>query len=62
MISRLRQMVEASSLTEISATYGLSPQQLSDVLYGRANLSPKMLTKLNAKMWKFYELLSREEK
>lgn len=55
MIQKLRQMVEADSLTTTATTYKLRPQQLSDVLYGRANLSKKMLAKLNFKMFRFYQ-------
>ena len=57
VLTSLRLQIAQSSLTEVAAKVGLKPQQLSDILHGRANLSKKALAKLKLRMWAFYERL-----
>jgi len=44
-----------TSLTEVASAHDISPQQLSDIIHGRANLSKLALKKLGWKLWQFYE-------
>lgn len=55
VIERIKLDMAKSSLTEVAARHEISPQQLSDLCYGRANLSKKMLAKLSYRLWEFYE-------
>lgn len=57
MVSRIKSEIDQTSLTATATKYDLKPSQLSDVVYGRANLSKKMLAKLNVRMFEFYELI-----
>lgn len=57
VISRIRSEIADSSLTTTAAKYDLKPSQISDAIYGRANLSKKMLAKLALRMHEFYEVL-----
>jgi hypothetical protein len=58
VIAKLKQEVASRSLTEVAVSYKIKPQQLSDILYGRANLSKKVLAKIKMKMHEFYERLA----
>lgn len=51
----LQAEVDASSLTAVASHYDIAPQQLSDILRGRANLSRRALGKLRYKLHLFYE-------
>jgi hypothetical protein len=55
VIDRLRKEVESDGLTVTAARYELAPQQVSDVLRGRANLSKRMAGKLAYVMHVLYE-------
>lgn len=57
VLAALRDEIAASSLVATARRYRLKPQQISDVLYGRANLSPRMVARLSLRMHKFYERL-----
>jgi hypothetical protein len=57
MIERIKDEIVETSLTATAQRYNLKPSQLSDVIYGRANLSKKMLAKLNVRMFEFYQLM-----
>lgn len=57
VLASLRVQIAQSTLTEVAAKVNLKPQQLSDILHGRANLSKKALAKLRLKLWPFYERL-----
>lgn len=59
VIARLRKEVDSQSLTRVAEGYQIKPQQLSDILYGRANLSKKVLAKINLRMWEFYQKVSK---
>jgi len=55
VLAQLRDEISASTLTETAEKYGIKPSQISDVLYGRANLSARMLSRMRLRMHKFYE-------
>src|SRR5271168_3706037 len=57
MVARIKDEIVENSLTATANKYDLKPSQMSDVIYGRANLSKKMLAKLGAKMFEFYQLM-----
>lgn len=44
-----------NGLTATAHKYQLSPQQVNDVLSGRAKLSKRMTERIGYKMWVFYE-------
>lgn len=60
VLDALRAEVAATSLTETARKYStaqdtLAPQQVADVLAGRANLSKRMLRLLRLKLVEFYQ-------
>lgn len=55
IIQKLKSEIALTSLTDTAEKYHIKPQQLSDIMYGRANLSKKALAKLKWKLWEFYE-------
>lgn len=55
VIEQLKVKIAKSRLSVVAAEHELSPQQLSDIIYGRANLSTKAINKLSYKLWEFYE-------
>lgn len=55
VIERIKLDIAKSSLTEVAARHEMSPQQLSDIVYLRANLSKKALEKLFWRKWEFFE-------
>lgn len=59
VLAALSAEIAAASLTEVAERYDIKPSQISDVLYGRANLSSRMLERLKLRMHKFYERLPR---
>lgn len=63
VLAALAAEVAATSLTETAKKYStsadiLAPQQLSDVLVGRANLSKRMLRLLKLRLVEFYQRVS----
>jgi hypothetical protein len=59
VIVALQAEVDAASLTAIALMYEIAPQQLSDILRGRANLSKRALGKLRYKLHEFYEKVAK---
>ena len=57
----LREQVSLSSQKEVADLYGISPNQISDVLHGRAKLSELMLAKLRWRMLEFFERIHEGE-
>lgn len=55
VLGALRTEIAQTSLSAVAKRYGLQSSQISDVLYGRANLSQRMIGKLRLKLHKFYE-------
>lgn len=60
VLSALRQEVQSGGQGGLTATahrYGLSAQQLNDILVGRSNLSKRVVAKLRLRLHQFYEKL-----
>lgn len=55
VIAMLQHEVKQGSLTETAKKYEISPQQLSDIIKGRAGLSKRVLDKLRLRAHEFYE-------
>lgn len=63
VIEALRKEVESAGQGGMTATakrYGLSVQQVSDVLKGRARLTQRMWEKLEYRYWEFFERMEGE--
>ena len=57
VLARLRSEIGAESLTVVAARYQIKVQQLSDIMYGRANLSRRVTERLKLRLVKLYEKL-----
>jgi 3-hydroxyisobutyrate dehydrogenase-like beta-hydroxyacid dehydrogenase len=57
VIDALRSEVEANGLSVTARKYGISPQQVSDVVRGAAKLSERMYTRMK---YVLHELFERE--
>lgn len=60
VLARLRDEIEAESLTQVAQRYGIRVQQLSDIMYGRANLSKRVTERLRLRLVKLYEKIHEE--
>lgn len=54
ILAALKAEKDAIGLAAMSVKHGIAPQQISDVLYGRANLSKLMIKKLKLTLFEFY--------
>jgi hypothetical protein len=59
VLANLRQEITNATLKDVAAKYHISAQQLSDILYGRANLSKRALGLLRYRQWRFYEKVGK---
>lgn len=59
VVAVLREERARLGLAAVSRRYDISPQQIVDVLAGRANLSKRMYTKMR---WVMHELFERTDK
>lgn len=55
VLSALRQERAMLGLSKTADKYAISPQQLNDVLAGRANLSKRMAERMSYLLWTLYE-------
>jgi len=55
VIAALRQERDDHGLTATADKYDLAPQQIADVLAGRAKLSKRMVEKMSYKLHEFFE-------
>lgn len=55
VLTQLREEITSESLTIVADRYGIKVQQLSDIMYGRANLSKRVVERLSYKLVKLYE-------
>lgn len=62
VIAELTREIEQASLTEVAARYKITAQQLSDIRYGRANLSKKALAKLRYEMVCYFRKIEKKDK
>ena len=62
VLTRLRTEIDAESLTAVAARYGIKVSQLSDIMYGRANLSKRVTERLRYRLVKLYEKLHDGER
>lgn len=60
VIQRIQMDIAKTSLTEQATKHGISPQQLSDICHGRANLSNTVLDKYSYRKWEYFEKVGSE--
>lgn len=59
VIQELVREIDADTLTVVSKRYDVSPSQLSDIRYGRANLSKRVLKQLRIRIHTYYEKVEK---
>jgi hypothetical protein len=58
VIAKLREERGMEGLTKTARRYDLAPQQVADVLAGRAKLSRRMYTHLRYRLHEFFERMA----
>lgn len=58
VVAAIKREISLTSLTAAAQKYSITRQQLSDIVYGRATLSKRVLGKLQLKLWPLYERMA----